>query len=126
MTPVVVVAVLVAGALGAVLRYLVSIALAAHLARVPAGVLTVNVIGSAVAGVALGLAEAGAWDPAVRLVVISGFCGGLTTFSTFADETVDLIIEGQVRAAALSVGANVVLGIGACAAAWGLTLALAG
>ena len=94
--------VLLAGALGAVLRYLAS-----HL---PWGVLLVNVVGSLIAG----LAAAGLTGDA-RLILLTGFCGGLTTFSTFSVETVQAVIEGRWRRATLSVALNLVLGIGAAA-----------
>jgi CrcB protein len=96
----------VASALGAVLRHLVTAALSS-----PWGVLTVNVVGSAAAGVAVAVAP-----PEVRLVLVTGFAGGLTTFSTFSLETVELALEGRWRTAAASVSANLVLGIGAAGA----------
>lgn len=99
--------VLLAGALGAVLRYLVSF--------LPWGVLAVNVVGSFIAGLALA-SLTGEW----QLVVLTGFCGGLTTFSTFSVETVQAAVDGAWRRAVLSVGLNLVLGIGA--AALGYTL----
>jgi len=98
--------VLLAGALGAVLRYLCSF--------LPWGVLLVNVIGSFIAGLAVSLAGD------AQLIVLTGFCGGLTTFSTFTVETVDAAISGAWRRAALSVLLNLGLGIGA--AALGYTL----
>jgi len=107
-TPIVVFAVAVGGALGAVLRYLTSVSLAGR-GRVPLGVLVVNVVGSFVAGVALG----SPLDPTLQLIIVSGLCGGLTTFSTLAVETVQLTLEGKHRAAALSVGYNLVIGLAA-------------
>ena len=105
MTPLVLLAVAVGGALGAVLRQLTSVSLAGR-GRVPWGVLVVNVVGSFVAGVALGAPL----DPTVQLVIVSGVCGGLTTFSTFAVETIQLVSEGKHRAAAASVALNLALG----------------
>jgi CrcB protein len=102
---VIVVAVLVAGSLGAVIRYLVSRWLAT-----PMAVLVVNVVGSAIGGVLLATTSGD-----LRLVLLTGFCGGLTTFSTFSVETVQLVLDGKSRTAFLSVAANLVLGIGAAA-----------
>jgi len=97
--------VLLAGALGAVLRYLCSF--------LPQGVLLVNVVGSFIAGVAVAALSGDA-----QLIVLTGFCGGLTTFSTFSVETVQAAVEGLWRRAALNVALNLVLGIGAAAAGY--------
>jgi len=120
MSALVVAAALAAGATGAVIRYLTARAFAAHPSRLPWAVLIVNVIGSLIGGVVLGLAQAGAWGADARLIVLSGFCGGLTTFSTFSVETIQLTLEGRMRAAVASVAANVVLGVGAAALGWWL------
>lgn len=108
MTPLVLLAVAVGGALGAVLRQLTSVSLAGR-GRIPWGVLVVNVVGSFVAGLAL----AAPLDPTVQLIIVSGVCGGLTTFSTFAVETIQLVSEGKHRAAAASVALNLVFGLAA-------------
>ena len=122
MTPAVAVAILGAGALGAVLRWLTALALNRRPGGPPAvAVLLVNVAGSALAGAVLGLAEAGAVSADVRLILLTGFCGGLTTFSTLSVETIQLVVDGRWRPAVLSVSANLVLGIGAAAAAYLLT-----
>ena len=105
MTPLVLLAVAVGGALGAVLRQLTSVSLAGR-GRIPWGVLVVNVVGSFIAGVALSLPL----DPTVQLIIVSGVCGGLTTFSTFAVETIQLVSEGKHRTAAASVALNLALG----------------
>ncbi len=109
----IVIAVLAAGAVGAVLRFVVSRAI-----ETPWGVLVVNVLGSAIGGAALGLAERGEIGSDIRLILLTGLCGGLTTFSTWSVETVQLAIEGKWRTVALSVGGNLVLGIGAAAIAY--------
>ena len=124
MTPALVAAVLVAGALGAVLRWMVSRWLSRSegpYRNLPTSVLLVNVAGSALAGAILGLAEAGAVNADLRLILLTGFCGGLTTFSTLSVETIQLVLDGRWRPAVLSVGANLVLGIGAAALAYLLT-----
>lgn len=103
-----------AGALGALLRWLVATAFE-RTERFPWAVLVVNVFGSALAGVVLGLAERAALGEDVRLILLTGVCGGLTTFSTFGVETVQLVQQRRPGIAVLSVAANVVLGVGACA-----------
>jgi fluoride exporter len=47
----------------------------------------------------------------LRVALVMGFCGGFTTFSTFAQETLDLIVEGDNRIALATIGANVILGL---------------
>ena len=104
-----------AGALGTLARYLVSTMLAGR-GSLPWAVVVVNVVGSFVAGLALGLPL----EPSLQLIVVSGFCGGLTTFSTLSVETVQLVLDGKRRAAALSVTLNLVIGIAAVIAGWAL------
>lgn len=124
MTPLVVIAALAAGTLGALARYGTTLLLARPGARIPWGVLAVNVVGSALGGVLLGLVSASAVDPGLRYVLFAGFAGGLTTFSTLSVETLQLVEQGRIRAAALSLGANLLLGIGAAAIAFAATAAL--
>ncbi len=116
MTPLLALAVVAAGALGTVLRYLAGRAGAK--ASWPWPVLLVNVVGSLVAGIAI--------HTDLALVVVTGFAGGLTTFSTFSVETVQLAGEGRWRAAAANVAANLALGLAAATAGWILGLALFG
>lgn len=115
MTALVLIAVAVGGALGAVLRQLTSVSLAGR-GRIPWGVLVVNVVGSFVAGVALGAPL----DPTAQLIIVSGFCGGLTTFSTFAVETIQLVLKGKSRAAATSVALNLAVGTAGAILGYGL------
>lgn len=127
LTPGLVLAIAVGGALGALLRYGAQLLWPARGARVPVAVLLVNVVGSAIGGAFLALAQ---WDaaggsptlaPSVALIVMTGFCGGLTTFSTFAVETVELATSGSWRPAIANVVLNVVLGLGAAALAFAIT-----
>lgn len=114
----IVAAAVLAGAVGAVLRYLAGRAFARP--RFPWAVLLVNVVGSAIGGIALAVAP-----PDLQLIVLGGFCGGLTTFSSLSVETIQLIQDRRTGAAALSVAANLVLGIGAAALAYLLAAPLA-
>lgn len=107
-----VIAAVAAGAAGAVLRYLLSRALAGR-DGLPVAVLVVNVVGSGVGGAVLGLAQAGVLSGDIRLILLGGLCGGLTTFSTFSVETIQLVHEGRSRAAALSVALNLLVGVAA-------------
>ena len=124
MSVAIIAATIVAGALGTVLRYLTARALTPR-SRFPWAVLLVNVVGSAIGGVVLGLATIGGVDAGIRLIVLTGFCGGLTTFSTWSVDTVQLLQEGKWRWVGLSVAGNLVLGISAAAAAYAITVAVA-
>lgn len=105
----------VGAAVGAPLRYLVDLAIGRwHDSVFPWGTLAVNVAGSFVAGVVL----AGMGDGAVRDGVLIGFCGALTTYSTFSYETLRLA-EGGARGYALAnVTLSVLAGLGAVTAGW--------
>jgi CrcB protein len=109
----VVVVTLVAGATGAVLRYGVSAAFSRMPARLPWAVFLVNVVGSFVGGVVLGLVQVGVISHDLRLILLTGFAGGLTTFSTLSVETIQLVMIGRWRSAVVSVAANVVVGVAA-------------
>lgn len=113
MSALVVVSALAAGALGAVLRYATSIAFGRMPARLPWAVLLVNVVGSLIGGIVLGLVQSGIIGDDLRLILLSGFAGGLTTFSTLSVETIQLVLLGRWRSAVLSVAANLVLGVAA-------------
>ena len=110
--------VLVFGGAAAVIRYLVSRTLPLGPGGLPLGVLVVNVAGSLIGGVVLGLAERAAIGDDVRLVLFTGVCGGLTTFSTWSVETVDLILKGRWRTGLIGLVGNLVLGLGVCAAGY--------
>lgn len=114
----VVAAVLVAGAVGAVIRYALSRAYPVRPGHLPGGILIVNVVGSGIAGAVIGLAERAAVGDDLRLVLVTGFCGGLTTFSTWTVETVELLDGGRWRAAVLNVVVTVTVGLGAAMAAY--------
>lgn len=110
-------AVSVGGALGATARYLVALWAATHWGtQFPLGTLLINVSGSCVLGVYLTLAiERFTGNPAVRLLVATGFLGAYTTFSTFSVEALRLIESGDAAAALAYVVASVVLSIVAAA-----------
>jgi len=113
----------VGGALGAVLRYAATGWLHTWTGLVfPIGTLTVNVVGSLIIGVVLELTTDRLLLPLeTRLLLTTGFCGGLTTFSTFSYETLALLQEQQWLPAAGNLLLNVVLCI--AAASLGVLLA---
>lgn len=91
-----VIAIAVGATLGALLRWWLGIELNRHFPSIPPGTLTANLIGAYVIGVGIALfARLPALAPEWRLFVMTGFCGGLTTFSTFSAEVVALIQQRQ-------------------------------
>ncbi|MEQ0557666.1 fluoride efflux transporter CrcB [Amycolatopsis sp. NEAU-NG30] len=100
------------GAAGSVLRYLTDRRVQAWRdSPFPFGTLTVNIAGSFVLGFLSGWALYGGLPSPVRSLVAVGFCGGLTTFSTFGYETVRLFLEKTRLYAVLNVVATVLAGL---------------
>ena len=96
------------GALGSVCRYLTARMIVASF---PWGTLTVNVIGSLLIGLLIGLTTKGIVSPEMKLLLVTGFCGGFTTFSTFANESFAMMKAGDMMTTALYVAASVIAGI---------------
>jgi CrcB protein len=94
---------------------------ARHDSVLPWGTMTVNVVGSLILGLTAGaVAHAGA--PAWLLTLIgTGFCGALTTFSTFGFETVRLVEDGSWLEALVNVAASVAAGLLAVSLGWAVT-----
>lgn len=102
-------AIAVGAAFGALLRWQLGIRLNALFPTIPPGTLVANLIGAYVIGLAIAFfASFSALSPEWRLLVITGFCGGLTTFSTFSAELVTLLLQGRVLSALGIVAAHVV------------------
>ena len=77
----------------------------------PWGTFIVNILGSLLIGFLLGLVSKGIVSPDMKLLLVTGFCGGFTTFSTFANESFGMMKAGDALQMALYVGASVVIGI---------------
>ncbi|MBO0775854.1 MAG: CrcB family protein [Actinobacteria bacterium] len=118
--------VVIAGAVaGAPLRYLTDLLVGSrHGSVFPWGTLIVNAAGSLIAGAVAGAVSRGA--PGWLLTLAgTGFCGALTTFSTFGLETMRLAEEGSMLEAVLNIGASLLIGLVACAGGWALAAAIA-
>jgi CrcB protein len=91
-----IVAVSVGGSLGALLRWWLGTTLNQYLPVIPPGTLAANLLGGYIVGMAVAFfGSYAALAPEWRLFVITGFCGGLTTFSTFSAELVTLMQQGR-------------------------------
>lgn len=101
-------------AFGAPARYLTDRTIQAHHDTVvPWGTMTVNVVGSMIFGLLVGIAQAHVVPDAVMLAVGTGFCGALTTYSTFSYETFRLVEDGAHLYATLNVVISLLAGLGA-------------
>ncbi|MDG2969403.1 fluoride efflux transporter CrcB [Pseudomonas extremaustralis] len=98
----------VGASLGAWLRWLLGMKLNALFPTIPPGTVVANMVGGYIIGLAIAfLAASPTLSPEWRLLIITGFCGGLTTFSTFSAETVALIQEGRLLWALGSISLHV-------------------
>ena len=100
-------AVFIGGGTGSVLRWVLGMKLNPLHHAIPLGTLTANLVGAFIIGMGL------AWfnrmthiDPMWKLLLTTGFCGGLTTFSTFSAEVVFLLQDGRPGWALLNVAVN--------------------
>lgn len=110
------------GGFGALTRYLVDgFVLDRTNGELPAGTFIINVTGSLLLGFLTGLVLYHGFSATAKIELGTGFCGGYTTFSTFAYETIRLAEERQTSAALRVLAASLVLP--ALAAALGLALA---
>ncbi|MBU3865395.1 fluoride efflux transporter CrcB [Streptomyces sp. 4503] len=118
----------VAGAMvGAPLRYLTDRAVQArHDSVFPWGTFLVNVVGALVLGLLTGAAAEGAASERVQLLLGTGLCGALTTYSTFSYETLRLAEEGARLFAVANVVLSLVAGVGAAFAGVALAHAIWG
>jgi CrcB protein len=118
-----IIAIVVGAGLGALLRWWLGLTLNSYFPSIPPGTLAANLIGGYIIGVAIAFfASFSGLAPEWRLFVITGFCGGLTTFSTFSSEIVNLLQQGRSTvacgAAALHLAGSVLMtlaGIGTVA-----------
>lgn len=103
----------IGGGLGSILRYLATELSNKYFpANFPAGTFAVNVVGCLLIGVLLGLIEEqqmvnGDW----KFLLVTGFCGGFTTFSAFAAENINLFQSGHSLTALLYIGASLLLSL---------------
>jgi CrcB protein len=111
--------VLLGGAIGAPARYLTDLYVREWAGTdFPWGTMAVNAVGSLVLGLLAGAAASGVLPGWVLTLAGTGFCGALTTFSTFSYETVRLAENGRWRSAALNVLGSLAVGTTAVSLGW--------
>jgi fluoride exporter len=100
-------AVALGGVLGCTLRWFFGTLWNASVPALPMGTLASNLVGGYLVGIAVAYFSANAaLPPEWRLFCITGFLGGLTTFSTFSAENVQLLLDGRIGAATLHAGVH--------------------
>ncbi len=117
----------VGGFIGSVLRYAASgyVQQLTHSATFSYGTIVVNIVGCFIIGFLSQLVESvGLLGPETRALLIPGFLGGFTTFSTFSNETLNLFRDGESPLAFVNVAAHIVLGLGAVWAGRALAAAI--
>ena len=102
------------GFIGASTRYLISLyASKLFTSKIPIGTLTVNILGSLIIGIVMELTlKTSLISPHMKLFLTTGFLGGLTTFSTFSYETMELIEKGELLRAIFNIALNLLLSLG--------------
>lgn len=102
------VAIAAGASLGAVLRWCLGTALNAMFPAIPPGTWLANMLGGYLIGVSIAyFGQHAGISPEWRLFVITGFLGGLTTFSTFSAETISLVQQGRFAWAGAAIAAHV-------------------
>ena len=102
------------GAIGSVMRYLLGV-VSTHYFKgtFPLATFITNFLGCLIIGLLIGyFGKNEGLNPQLKLLLITGFCGGFTTFSTFAAENVQMLENGNYGLLFANVAGSVVLGIG--------------
>jgi CrcB protein len=103
------------GAAGSIFRYLISIYINKWFPTAfPVATFTANIVGCLIIGILFGLFAKGQLShPDYKFLLVTGFCGGFTTFSTFSSETLLLFQSGNAGIALTYIAFSIVLGLGA-------------
>ena len=102
---------IIGGAVGTISRYLLTAGVHTFLRKdFIYGTMTVNLIGCLIIGLMAGLTDRFNIDRNIELLVVAGFCGAFTTFSTFMLETSEMIREGNNLLAFTNIAISIVAG----------------
>ena len=99
------------GGLGSMVRYLIGSALKTQSLIFPWGTLVANALSCIILGFLVAYSIKNSLSPSYRLLLMTGFCGGFSTFSTFSSETYTLLQEGKVNLALAYVAGSLLIGL---------------
>jgi fluoride exporter len=104
------------GAVGSMARYGIGHMVSKYVDNpFPIGTFAINVLGSLIIGILFGLTARNQWLQEWGILLLaSGFCGGFTTFSTFALDNINLMQKGQSVMAIIYMGLSVIIGLLLC------------
>ena len=102
------------GGIGSVLRYLTSVVIEKYYATVfPLATLIINIFGCLLIGIIMGVVEKNqVTDSAMKWLLVTGFCGGFTTFSAFGYENIRLLQNGNIFLPFVYISSSIILGLG--------------
>lgn len=103
----------IGGCIGAIFRYIISSYSAnIFVSKIPVGTLLVNILGGLLIGVIMECdLKFNCMSPQLKIFLTTGLMGGLTTFSTFSYETVNLLYKGDILFAILNITLNLLLSL---------------
>lgn len=102
---------IIAGGVGAALRYGATVLVPVKKDGFPLAILVVNTVGSLLVGLFTALLANALLSPEVSFVLVAGFCGGFTTMSTFAVESIDRLRAGNWMVAGVNIVGSTALGL---------------
>ncbi|MEN0003218.1 MAG: fluoride efflux transporter CrcB [Bacteroidota bacterium] len=99
------------GGLGSICRYGIGLLLQPYKLQFPYATLIANAISCVILGILIGLSLKNQLHQRMQLLLMTGFCGGFSTFSTFSSETFLLFEQGQLNAAFFNIFGSVIIGL---------------